>query len=154
MQSLLICCNHEILILMQVNGGITVTDMVKFVCEYIEKDNLGVIDNTHKALSDSQGMDSESCITLAELHSLAVDAPKTGKWAKVSREILVEVKDAGYPDFMMKASKKTYESVRILGKIFRRSKRCSSATQIAASGQANIGQKVLPGLHNKCKCAS
>lgn len=137
---LLIVQSYDVF-LVQVDGSITVMDMVNFICEYIEKDNLGVIDNSHKALSDSKGMDCESCVTLAELHSLAVDAPKTGKWARIPSDILEELQKEGYPDFMMKRTKKTYKSGKILGEIFRRSERCSSATQITTPGHGNVGRK-------------
>ena len=60
---------------------ITAADMTKFVVNYIRCDQLGVIDNAHKALADQEndGVESKVCLHLAEIHSLAVDAPKTGK---------------------------------------------------------------------------
>ena len=78
---------------------------------------LGIIDNTHKAQGDTQaaGVESAICLELAELHSLAVDAPKTGLW----QEVPVTARLREYPDFMMKSDKPSYPSQKILGKLYR-----------------------------------
>ena len=54
-------------------------------------------------------------LQLAELHSLAVDAPKTGKWPEMPAGARVEE----YPDFMMKTDKPNYPSQKVLGKLYR-----------------------------------
>lgn len=97
---------------------ITTADMTKFVVDYIRSDQLGVIDNAHKALADVEegGVESKICLHLAELHSLAVDAPKTGKWPKMPK--MKPLKK--YPDFMMKSDKASYPSDKLLGKLYRR----------------------------------
>ena len=96
---------------------ITTRDMTKFVVDYIRSDQLGVIDNAHKALADIEkdGVQSRKCLCLAELHSLAVDAPKTGKWPS-TQGIKIEM----FPDFMMKSDKPSYPSEKVIGKLFRR----------------------------------
>ena len=100
------------------NEPITTADMTKFVVDYIRSDQLGVIDNAHKALADvvKGGVESKICLHLAELHSLAVDAPKTGKWPKMPKMKPLE----NYPDFMMKSDKASYPSDKLLGKLYRR----------------------------------
>ena len=97
---------------------ITAADMTKFVVDYIRSDQLGVIDNAHKALADVEkgGVESKICLHLAELHSLAVDAPKTGKWPQMPKMRPLEK----YPDFMMKSDKASYPSDKLLGKLYRR----------------------------------
>src|SRR2546421_7115614 len=55
------------------------------------------------------------CIRLAQLHSEAVDFPKTG----IPAEFPVELRPSRYPDFMEKPDKPVYESQRILGKLYR-----------------------------------
>ena len=97
---------------------ITAADMTKFVVDYIRSDQLGVIDNAHKALADVEkgGVESKICLHLAELHSLAVDAPKTGKWPQMPK--MKPLKN--YPDFMMKSDKASYPSDKLLGKLYRR----------------------------------
>ncbi|XP_015753708.1 PREDICTED: RNA-dependent RNA polymerase 1-like [Acropora digitifera] len=101
----------------EVNEPITVSHMTKFVAEYIRYDQLGVIDNAHKAQADSQeaGVESQLCLDLAERHSRAVDAPKTGVWPEMPREAKVTV----FPDFMMKSDKPSYSSNKVLGKLYR-----------------------------------
>lgn len=101
----------------EVFGTITVHHMTEFVAEYIRFDQLGVIDNAHKAQADSNkgGVESSLCLELAELHSLAVDAPKTGKWPEMPKEAKVSV----FPDFMMKTDKPSYPSDKVLGKLYR-----------------------------------
>ena len=97
---------------------ITAADMTKFVVDYIRSDQLGVIDNAHKALADLEkgGVESKICLHLAELHSLAVDAPKTGKWPQMPKMAPLQK----YPDFMMKSDKASYPSDKLLGKLYRR----------------------------------
>ena len=97
---------------------ITAADMTKFVVDYIRSDQLGVIDNAHKALADVEkgGVESKICLHLAELHSLAVDAPKTGKWPQMPKMRPLQK----YPDFMMKSDKASYPSDKLLGKLYRR----------------------------------
>lgn len=93
--------------------------MIEHTCRYIENDTLGIIDNAHKALADQLdgGIQNEICLKLAEVHALAVDAPKTGKWQSVPQEVKDELKR--YPDFMMKSDKPSYPSTKVLGEIFR-----------------------------------
>ena len=101
----------------EVKVPITVSHMTKFVAEYIRYDQLGVIDNAHKAQADSQegGVKSPLCLDLAERHSRAVDAPKTGDWPEMPKEAKVTV----FPDFMMKSDKPSYTSDKVLGKLYR-----------------------------------
>ena len=109
--------NYEALPKKEVAGTITVSHMTEFVAEYIRFDQLGVIDNAHKAQADSHegGVESSICLQLAELHSQAVDAPKTGKWTEMPKEAKVSV----FPDFMMKSDKPSYPSDKVLGKLYR-----------------------------------
>ena len=99
-------------------SDITPADMTRFIMDYIRSDQLGVIDNAHKAHADhqAQGVESEKCLLLAEAHSLAVDAPKTGVWPNV---MALDLRLDQYPDFMMKADKPSYKSNKLLGKLYR-----------------------------------
>ncbi|XP_044182237.1 uncharacterized protein LOC114966062 isoform X2 [Acropora millepora] len=109
--------NYKALPKKEVNEPITVSHMTKFVAEYIRYDQLGVIDNAHKAQADSQGggVQSPLCLDLAERHSRAVDAPKTGDWPEMPKQAKVTV----FPDFMMKSDKPSYSSDKVLGKLYR-----------------------------------
>jgi hypothetical protein len=85
---------------------------------YIVNNNLGVIDNAHLAWADQlkDGVRHGKCLKLAELHSLAVDFPKTGVPAKMDRRL----RPRSYPHFMEKVDKASYHSESVLGKIYDR----------------------------------
>lgn len=104
------------------------TDLIVRGAQSIEFDSIGQIDNAHKALADLHGLDCVYCTDLAALHSQAVDAPKTGKWAKVPgpiRKILQK-----YPDFMMKSDKPSYPSNQVLGLMYRECKKYLNACSV------------------------
>ena len=92
-------------------------DIIDFLAEYIRYDKLGLIANAHLVHSDSNknGIFSEECHKLAQMHSEAVDFPKTGITPKFENELRPKM----YPDFMMKKDKQIYSSTKIIGKLFR-----------------------------------
>ena len=125
-------------------GPITAADMTKFVVDYIRSDQLGVIDNAHKALADVEkgGVESEICLHLAELHSLAVDAPKTGKWPKMPKMRPLKT----FPDFMMKSDKASYPSDKLLGKLYRRCRKFKDTASERHSQKMRVDKSfLLPG---------
>lgn len=92
-------------------------DIQEFFIQYIINDSLGIISNAYIALAD-QNEDMArhpKCIELARLSSVAVDFPKTGEAAVIPREL----RPQRYPDFMGKDRKVTYESDKVLGKLYR-----------------------------------
>ncbi|XP_068758709.1 uncharacterized protein [Montipora capricornis] len=128
------------------DGPITPDDMTKFVVNYIRSDQLGVIDNAHKALADKEegGIESEICLHFAELHSLAVDAPKTGKWPNPRIQ-----KIESYPDFMMKADKPSYPSENILGKLYRRCRKFQDTASEKHSLKLRVDESFLLQGHDR-----
>lgn len=102
---------------MEIQDTVSTEHMLDFLKENIEFDCLGQINNLHKALVDQKGLDSESCLKLAELHTQAVDAPKTGQWPHVHSKIKRLLKR--HPDFMMKEDKPSYPSEKVLGQMYR-----------------------------------
>jgi RNA-dependent RNA polymerase len=93
-------------------------EVQEYFTDYLLNDSLGIICNAHTVFADRDPLmaRSKECIELARLSSIAVDFPKTGVPAKIPRELRVKE----YPDFMEKAAdKRTYESQRVLGKLFR-----------------------------------
>ncbi|CAG8525700.1 7878_t:CDS:2, partial [Ambispora gerdemannii] len=89
----------------------------KFFVNYILNDNLGQIANAHLAKADlyENGAFHGSCLRLAQLHSEAVDFPKTGRPAEFPSELRAKM----VPDFMDNGHKPTYISKKILGKLYR-----------------------------------
>lgn len=126
---------------------ITTADMTKFVVDYIRSDQLGVIDNAHKALADVEkgGVESDICLHLAELHSLAVDAPKTGKWPKMPK--MPPLKK--YPDFMMKSDRPSYPSDKLLGKLYRRCRKFKDTASERHSQKMRVDKSFLLPGHDK-----
>ena len=104
-------------------SSITIKDVMNFFVDYMKNDNLGVIANAHVVFADSkpEGACSSECLKLAELHSTAVDFAKTGIPATLPDHLRVYT----YPDFMENKHYTSYESAKILGKIYRRSKKPS-----------------------------
>ena len=120
---------------------ITAAHMTKFMVDYIRCDQLGVIDNAHKALADQEndGVESKFCLYLAEIHSLAVDAPKTGKWPKMPSI----GKTKACPDFMMKRDKPSYPSDKVLGKLYRRCRKFQDAASEKFNQKVRIDKFLL-----------
>ncbi|KAF8944123.1 hypothetical protein BGZ47_004607 [Haplosporangium gracile] len=98
-------------------SDVTIRDILKFFVQYAVSDNLGLIANAHLAQSDQlpQGPKHQKCLRLAQLHSDAVDFPKSGKPA----EITPDLRPKKYPDFMEKALDRSYPSIRVIGRIYR-----------------------------------
>ena len=93
-------------------------EVQEYFTDYLLNDSLGIICSAHTVFADRDPLmaRSKECIELARLASIAVDFPKTGVPAKIPQEL--RAKD--YPDFMEKAAdRRTYESQRVLGKLFR-----------------------------------
>lgn len=65
---------------LDIGRAVTRSDMTDFFLNYMESDQLGRIAVGHRVLADqkSEGTLDEDCVTLAELHSDAVDFSKTG----------------------------------------------------------------------------
>jgi hypothetical protein len=64
----------------ELNRPVERTDMTDFFLKFMETDQLGRIAVLHRVLADQEplGTRDEKCITLAEMHSTAVDFSKTG----------------------------------------------------------------------------
>ena len=101
-------------------------EVQEYFVDYILNDRLGIIDNAHIVFADSEPRRAMSpeCIELAQLHSIAVDSPKSGVVAEIPDYLRV----IKYPDFMEKSDKRTYKSERVIGKLFREVKDLASHT--------------------------
>ncbi|CAO3579322.1 unnamed protein product [Absidia cylindrospora] len=99
-------------------ANVTTDDIKDFFVDYIKSDNLGQIANTHLATADQSenGAMDANCLSLARLHSMAVDFPKTGNPATMEKNLRID----RYPDFMCKEDKPSYVSKKVLGLMFKR----------------------------------
>ncbi|KAJ4961449.1 hypothetical protein NE237_021359 [Protea cynaroides] len=96
---------------------VMIEQIEEYFTNYIVNESLGIIANAHTVFADKEpGMaESPKCIELAKLFSTAVDFPKTGVPAEIPDHLHVKE----YPDFMGKPDKPTYESQRVIGKLYR-----------------------------------
>ncbi|RIA87188.1 RNA dependent RNA polymerase-domain-containing protein [Glomus cerebriforme] len=97
--------------------NVTMDDIKTFFVKYIFSDRLGMIANAHLAKADffEVGALHGQCIRLAQLHSDAVDFPKTGRPPIFPPELRAKT----FPDFMEKPDKPSYESSKVLGIMYR-----------------------------------
>lgn len=96
--------------------NITNDDIINFFHDYLQNDYLGRIAHAHLAAADyfDQGIQSPQCLKLVNLHSMAVDYPKTGVPAQMPRDLERDQ----WPHFMEKKGRREYKSSEILGKLF------------------------------------
>ena len=93
---------------------VTQNDFIQFFHQYMKNDFLGTIATAHLVWADDEGIESEQCLELVGLHSMAVDYPKSGVPAKM-RTGLVPLER---PHFMERKGGKTYHSRKILGRLY------------------------------------
>ncbi|KAF5665654.1 RNA-dependent RNA polymerase SAD-1 [Fusarium heterosporum] len=97
---------------LELDRDVNVDDLRNFFVKYLKNDKLPLIATSHLAISDRLGPMSSECLELAELHSKAVDYPKTGDPAMLRRD----QNPRKWPHFMEK--KNSYRSKKALGVIF------------------------------------
>lgn len=100
-------------------GGNTDVDMMQFFCDYVSKNQLGIIANAHLATADKLGMDHLNTIALAKYVAAETDAPKKGFTVGIIDGKLLPDE---YPDYMQKLEKPSYQSESVLGEMFRQAK--------------------------------
>ena len=100
----------------ELHRDVTVTDIQQFFVKYIKNDFLPKIARAHLAYADflDDGIRHRTCLTLAQLHSKAVDYPKTGDPAKMPKSL----NPKRWPHFMQKKQCETYTSHKILGRLY------------------------------------
>ena len=94
------------------NGDVTVNGIKNFFVSYAKNDVLPLVAVSHLGFADDLGPKSMMCLELAEMHSQAVDFPKTGEPVKWSRRFQLRK----WPHFMEK--KNSYHSKKVLGRIY------------------------------------
>lgn len=58
------------------------SDIINTYIEYLKYDCIGPVSNKHLVMADKNGIECEECIELAQIHNLAVDFGKHGKFHK------------------------------------------------------------------------
>lgn len=91
-------------------------DMMKFFCDYVSKNQLGVLANAHLATADQLTFLDPKSIELAKYVTVETDVPKKGLTVgPINPELL----PTEYPDYMRKGDKSSYRSETVLGELFR-----------------------------------
>ncbi|KAJ1338747.1 RNA-dependent RNA polymerase [Microdochium nivale] len=86
---------------LELNRDVETADMINFFVQFMATDQLGLIANRHLIYADQlpEGTRERHCISLAQLHSTAVDYSKTG--VPVDIQELRQIRPPRYrPDFM------------------------------------------------------
>ncbi|KAA1121944.1 hypothetical protein PGTUg99_003244 [Puccinia graminis f. sp. tritici] len=111
----------------------TIHDGIDFFFHYILDNIVGMIANKHAIIADQadEGVLDRKCLDLAELHSQAVDYPKTGMAVPVTKLPRCSPKRPDFmcPEYMFndhlsdkekaQQAERTYPSPKILGQLFR-----------------------------------
>ncbi|KAG7089313.1 hypothetical protein E1B28_011008 [Marasmius oreades] len=117
----------------------TMDDVGEFVMEYITSDVLGMVSISWRILADQTDIFNPNCMKMAELHSLAVDYPKSGNPVPIQtipkRNNLL-LPDWYAPETMYKMDPtKFYPSQKAIGKLFREIK-LEAPQQASQEGRA------------------
>ncbi|CAF1566266.1 unnamed protein product [Rotaria sp. Silwood1] len=117
----------------ELNRPVERNDINDVILKIAESDYLGRLSNLHLAYADRYGVDSNerpnkdvlSTIELAGAISLEVDSGKTGQHPLDDNQILQQKNALGdeRPDFMENTNMKSYQSKKVLGKLYRSSRR-------------------------------
>ncbi|TKA64867.1 hypothetical protein B0A49_07587 [Cryomyces minteri] len=101
----------------QHEGPVTVDDITSFFVNYMKNDSLPRIATAHRAWADrmDDGVKDPHCTRLAQLHSEAVDYPKSGVAVKMGAEL----RPLERPHWMQyKGKGKIYHSKKVLGQLY------------------------------------
>ncbi|GBE78383.1 RNA dependent RNA polymerase-domain-containing protein [Sparassis latifolia] len=102
----------------------TMHDVAEFVAEYINSDTLGIIAINWLIIADQspKGILDLDCLRLAQLHSDAVDYPKSGMPVPLEHIPRLKFKakpDWNAPETLTRETPDFYESRRAIGKLYR-----------------------------------
>ncbi|KAG5654750.1 hypothetical protein H0H81_003758 [Sphagnurus paluster] len=102
----------------------TMEDVAEFVMEYINSDVLGIVGINWLILADqsTEGIFDRDCLMLADLHSNAVDYPKSGNPVALQKipKLHSNMKpDWNAPETVNPSSGRYYPSDRAIGRLFR-----------------------------------
>ncbi|KAI8620436.1 RNA dependent RNA polymerase-domain-containing protein [Chytriomyces sp. MP71] len=129
---------------LEMDHKITMNDITEFVVYFMTNNKLGIIARRHLALADQRvgGSLHPDCLQLAELHSQAVDFPKTGHPADIKAAVSLKNR----PDFMstpdFKFKDGFYKSPRAMGVMYRDTELNSLIEQTYNAGLARKGEKL------------
>ncbi|KAJ8129837.1 hypothetical protein O1611_g3793 [Lasiodiplodia mahajangana] len=106
---------HEPIQPVELDRDVRPSDLIAFFVTYMKNDSLSTIAHCHLAQADrlEGGPKNPLCLELAQLHSNAVDYPKSGQPAHLKETL----RPKEYPHFMEKPGR-SYHSRKILGQLY------------------------------------
>ncbi|KAI0099828.1 RNA dependent RNA polymerase-domain-containing protein [Nemania sp. FL0031] len=106
---------HEPMQPVELDRDVQPSDLISFFVTYMKNDTLSTIAHCHLAQADrlEGGPKNPLCIELAQLHSNAVDYPKSGQPAHLKETL----RPKEYPHFMEKPGR-SYHSWKVLGQLY------------------------------------
>ncbi|KAI5122595.1 hypothetical protein M0805_004810 [Coniferiporia weirii] len=108
----------------ELNRPSTMADVIDFVVDYMNADNVGIIATNWLVIADQseENIFDIDCLKLAQLHSDAVDYPKTGNAVpmnEIPKLKFTAKPDWSEPETSRQTEGKYYESKRAIGKLYR-----------------------------------
>jgi len=104
-----------------VKQEIKMKDIVNSYIEYMKNDTIAMIANYHIMLADKdleKGAFNKECLRLANLFSIAIDAPKHGNFISID-QVYAGKRPTEYPDFLEVGVFSTYKSPGVIGELYR-----------------------------------
>ncbi|MCJ1473449.1 hypothetical protein MMC13_002100 [Lambiella insularis] len=128
----------------EVNRDVTTDDITTFFVNYMKNDSLPMIAHAHLATADylPNGVKDPKCLELAQLHSKAVDYPKTGVAATITSSLRPKL----WPHFMEKRYKpkeQIYVSKKVLGQLYDQVERIDFVPEF----DAPFDERILQAYH-------
>ncbi len=103
------------------NKEIKMKDIINSYIQYMKNDTIAMIANYHIMLADrdmEKGAFNKDCLRLANLFSIAIDAPKHGNFISID-EVYSGKRPTEYPDFLELGFFNTYKSPGVIGELYR-----------------------------------
>ncbi|KAH3763783.1 RNA-dependent RNA polymerase 1 [Pelomyxa schiedti] len=126
------------------NRPITTKDLHKFFVKYLANEQLGVISHAHLVLADrcDLGALDPRCISIAKMHSIEVDFPKTGLHVELPKEL----RPTSYPSYMEKSDRKSYVSSKVLQVLY---DRCEGMVETQSVSEFLVHVQWAKGLYKE-----
>ena len=127
----------------QRENAINVSSIANCFTDFMANDIIGKVAHRHLALCDIQdkGAHDDLAIELAKCHAQAINYPKTRIKPTIPNEAEKTVSAKGFPDFIGKKFEESYQSKKILGKLYRFCK--ERAFKYESNYQLNLGEDIL-----------
>ncbi|CAG9535546.1 unnamed protein product [Cercopithifilaria johnstoni] len=122
----------------------TTEDMIDFFLKYLSQDSIGRMSNAHLIMCDRLGLFHEICDDIARKCAIAVDFPKTGVQAK---PLIAHEQCDAIPDYMQNMIKPSYRSKRLLGELYRKSRKVEDISEMAQ--EAKFADYYDPQLYDE-----